>query len=58
MTAVVIRILIANEAVRGDLKGLSQGWGAEIENLRASLFNDDLSNEPTFSQIHLVGQYL
>jgi hypothetical protein len=26
------------------------------ENLRASLFNDDLSNEPTFSQIHLGGQ--
>jgi hypothetical protein len=25
------------------------------ENLRASLFNDDLPNEPTFSQIHLDG---
>jgi hypothetical protein len=28
------------------------------ENLHAKLFNDDLSNEPTFSQIHLAGQYL
>jgi hypothetical protein len=29
-----------------------------LKNLRASLFNDDLSNEITFSQIHLAGQYL
>jgi len=28
------------------------------ENFRASLFNDDVSFEPNFSQIHLVGQYL
>jgi hypothetical protein len=28
------------------------------KNLRASLFNVDLSNEPNFSQIHLAGQYL
>jgi hypothetical protein len=28
------------------------------ENLCASLFNDDLSNEPTFIWIHLAGQYL
>jgi hypothetical protein len=26
--------------------------------LRASLLNDDLSNEPNFGQIHLAGQYL
>jgi hypothetical protein len=25
---------------------------------RASLFNDDLSNEPNFGRIHLAGQYL
>ncbi len=25
---------------------------------RASLFNDDLLNEPNLGQIHLVGQYL
>ncbi len=29
-----------------------------LENLRASLFNDDLSNEPNFGWIHLVGQYI
>jgi hypothetical protein len=28
------------------------------KNLRASLLNDDLSNEPYFGQIHLTGQYL
>ncbi len=28
------------------------------KNLRASLFNDDLSNEPNFLRIHLAGQYL
>jgi hypothetical protein len=29
-----------------------------LEDHRASFFNDDLSNEPNFSQIHLAGQYL
>jgi hypothetical protein len=28
------------------------------KNLRASPFNKDLSNETTFSLIHLAGQYL
>ncbi len=28
------------------------------KNLRASLFNDDLSNEPNFGRNHLAGQYL
>jgi hypothetical protein len=28
------------------------------ENLRDSLFNDSLSNEPNYSQMHLGGQYL
>ncbi len=27
------------------------------DNFRASPFKDDLSNEFTFSQIHLIGQY-
>jgi hypothetical protein len=27
------------------------------KNLRASLFNDDLSIEPNFGRIHLAGQY-
>jgi hypothetical protein len=29
-----------------------------LKNLRASPFNKDLSNETTFSPIHLAGQYL
>jgi hypothetical protein len=29
-----------------------------LKNLRASLFNDDLSNEPNVGRIHLAGQYL
>jgi hypothetical protein len=47
------------EAIK-NFKGLSQDWGRIdfSENLRASLFNDDLSNEPNFSQAHLAGQYL
>jgi hypothetical protein len=28
------------------------------KNLRACLFNDDLSNEPNFGPIHLAGHYL
>ncbi len=36
---------------------LQDGRRADFsESLRALLFNDDLSNEPTFSQIHLAGQ--
>jgi hypothetical protein len=40
--------------------GLSQDGGRTdfSENLYASLFNDEQSNEPTFSQIHLAGYYL
>ncbi len=44
-----IRILIANSRCRRIFKALK---------LRVSLFNDDLSNEANFSQIHLAGQYL
>jgi hypothetical protein len=42
------------------LKG-SQSMGGRwifLKNHRASLFNDDLSNEPNFGRIHLTGQYL
>jgi hypothetical protein len=28
-----------------------------LKNLRVSLFNDDLSNEPDISQIHLAGHW-
>jgi hypothetical protein len=53
-----IRILIDNSFTkwREIFKGLSQdGALADFsENLHVSLFSDNLSNEPTFSQIHLV----
>ncbi len=41
-------------------KGLSQdGESAHIsKSICASLFNKNLSNEPSFGRIHLVGQYL
>jgi hypothetical protein len=41
-----------------NFKGLSQDGGRVkfAENLRASPFNDDLSNDTTFSQIYLAGQ--
>ncbi len=29
-----------------------------LKSRRASLFNDDLSNEPNLGRIHLAGQYL
>jgi hypothetical protein len=35
-----------------------KGLSAFSENLPASLFNDDLSSEPTFSQVNLAEQYL
>jgi hypothetical protein len=43
-----------------NLKGLSKNVRPTdfSENIRASLFNDDQSNEPTLSQIHLAGQSL
>ncbi len=34
------------------------GAGGFSKNLHASLFSDDLSNEPNFGRIHLAGQYL
>ncbi len=45
--------------VAGIFKGLSQGGIREqfSKNLRASLFNEDLSNEPNFGRIHLAGQW-
>jgi hypothetical protein len=45
---------------RTDTKGLSEDGGGRIflKTFRASLFNEDLSNEPNFGRIHLAGQYL
>ncbi len=59
IAAMPIGFQIANQkkGVALSFKGLLQGGGRTdlSENLRASLFNDDLSIEPTFSQIHLAG---
>ncbi len=58
----IFMCLIANYCTRWppNFKGLSQdGVRADfLKNLRASLFNDDLSNEPDVDRIHLAGQYL
>jgi hypothetical protein len=45
---------------RGNLKGLSykRGWLKSAENLGASPFKRDLSNDTTFSQVNLAGQSL
>jgi hypothetical protein len=55
MPPFLIRILIANSCREGaesfkDCHRMGDGL-IFSENLRASLFNDDLSNAPTFSQI-------
>ncbi len=59
ISAILLGFEIANQKQRGTLnfRGLSQDRGRTdfSGNLRASLFNDDLSNE---SHIHLAGQYL
>ncbi len=41
-------------------EGLSKDRGGRIflKTFRASLFNEDLSNEPNYGRIHLAGQYL
>ena len=51
---------IAGQGAAQSLKGSPRmGDGSFfLKNLRALLFNDDLSNEPTFRQIHLAGQFL
>ncbi len=62
MPALGVTILIADSCTRwrGIFEGLLQDGGLAgfFENLRASLFNDDLSNETTSTQIHLAVQYL
>jgi hypothetical protein len=60
--ALAIRFRIANSCTscREIFTELSQdGERADFsKNLRASLFNKDLSNGPNFGRIHLAGQYL
>jgi hypothetical protein len=59
--ALEIRFRIANSHTRWrcDFKELSQvgGWADFSKNLRASLFNKGLSNEPNFGRNHPAGQY-
>ncbi len=54
---------IANSCTRrrGNFKKGSHSMGDGrifLQNLRASLFNDDLSNEPNLGRIHHAEQYL
>jgi hypothetical protein len=58
-TQLAIRYLISNYCIRWlNFKGLSQDGGLAdfYKSLCASIFNDDLSNEPDFAWIHLAGQ--
>jgi hypothetical protein len=47
-----------NREALGDLKALPERRLAKFAVLRASTFNKDLSNEKTFSQIHLDEYYI
>jgi hypothetical protein len=47
-----------NKEAPGDLKALTERGLAKFAELRASTFNKDLSNEKTFSQIHLDEYYI
>ncbi len=62
MPALAICFQIANSCRRWrcSFQGISKDWSRAdfSENLRDSLFNDDLSSEPNFSRIHLDGQNL
>ncbi len=51
---------VKNKEALSYLKGSPRMGGRWIfsKNLRDSFFNDDLLNEPNFSQIHLAEQYL
>ncbi len=44
------------ESLKGS-HGMGDGW-IFLKNHRASVFNEDISNEPNFGGIHLAGQYL
>jgi hypothetical protein len=43
-----------------NLKGSQRMGGGQIflKTFRASLFTEDLSDEPNFSRIHIAGQYI
>jgi hypothetical protein len=56
----VYKFPIKKQGGARNFKGPSQEGGRVklAENLRASPLNNELSNETTFSLIHLAGQYL
>jgi hypothetical protein len=60
LAALAICFQIAVRGGRCSFQGLSEDAGRAdfSKNLLGSLFNDDLSNEPILSRIHLVGQHL
>ncbi len=51
---------LKNKEVLLFFEGVLEDGGGRIflKSFRASLFNEDLSNEPNFGRNHLVGQYL
>ncbi len=57
IAAIPLGFQIANKK-QGGAHRMGDGRIDYSENFRASLFHDDLSNEPSFRQIHLAGQYL
>ena len=63
ITHLAIECIMGNYCTRWRplaLKGsheMGDGWNF-LKSRRASLFNDDLSNEPNLGRIHLAGQYL
>jgi hypothetical protein len=61
-TQLTIRYFLVSYCTDGavTLKGFQRNGDGQIflKTLGASLFNDDLSNEPDFGRIHLAGQWL
>jgi hypothetical protein len=51
---------LKNKEALSYFKGLSEdgGWVDFLKTFCASLFSEDLLNEPNFGWIHLAGQYL
>jgi hypothetical protein len=58
--AIILSISKGPTRWRGNLKGLSfeRGWLKSVDNLGASPFKRELSNDTTFSQTNLAGQSL
>jgi hypothetical protein len=57
MSAVKIHCTLGAESLRALKQGMGDGR-IFLNKHRASLFNEDLSNEPNFGWIHFAGKYL